>query len=242
LEHEQDDDGNEAREPKCGFAAAELREILAVEDIERAPSRASPRSRLTADLALGVAARDGHQRSPHLKHFDSWNGFVRAAGLIADDRSRIADEDLFEAMRDAFLKAGGVVTRTALRKVCRYSDDVYAKRWGCWPNALARFRAWAEEHEPGFPYLDDLPREPAEPVVQGDDSGSRAAAPAWTSTQRTQYGPFLNFRGLQHAPINEQGVVFLFGMVAFDLGYVVEGVGTGFPDCEAKRCVTTRRQ
>jgi hypothetical protein len=185
-----------------------------------------------------VAARDGHQRSPHLKHFDSWNGFVRAAGLIADDRSRIADEDLFEAMRDAFLKAGGVVTRTALRKVCRYSDDVYAKRWGRWPNALARFRAWAEEHEPGFPYLDDLPREPAEPVVQGDDSGSRAAAPAWTSTQRTQYGPFLNFRGLQHAPINEQGVVFLFGMVAFDLGYVVEGVGTGFPDCEAKRCVS----
>ena len=27
-------------------------------------------------------------------------------------------------------------------------------------------------------------------------------------------------------------------MVAFDLGYVVEGVGTGFPDCEAKRCVS----
>jgi hypothetical protein len=54
-----------------------------------------------------------------IKHFDSWNGFVRAAGLVADDRSRLADEDLFEAMRDAFLKAGGVVTRTALRKVCR---------------------------------------------------------------------------------------------------------------------------
>jgi len=27
-------------------------------------------------------------------------------------------------------------------------------------------------------------------------------------------------------------------MVAFDLGYVVEGVGTGFPDCEAKRSVS----
>jgi predicted RNA-binding protein len=27
-------------------------------------------------------------------------------------------------------------------------------------------------------------------------------------------GPTLNFRALQHAPINEQGVVYLFGMVA----------------------------
>jgi len=30
-----------------------------------------------------------------------------------------------------------------------------------------------------------------------------------------------------------------FGVVAFDLGYVVEGVGTGYPDCEAKRCVSS---
>jgi hypothetical protein len=58
-----------------------------------------------------------------------------------------------------------------------------------------------------------------------------------STATRTKYGPFLNFRGLQHAPINEQGVVFLFGIVAFDLGYVVEGIGTGYPDCEAKRSI-----
>ena len=57
----------------------------------------------------------------------------------------------------------------------------------------------------------------------------------WHSSGKTRFGSFLNFRGLQHAPINEQGVVFLFGMVAFELGYVVESVATGFPDCEAKR-------
>jgi hypothetical protein len=173
-----------------------------------------------------------------IKHFDSWNGFVRAAGLIADDRSRLSDDELFEAMRAAFLKAGGIVTRTAFRKVCRYSDDAYAKRWGRWPNVLARFRSWADMNAPDFPYLDDLPRDSLDPPTGRTDTGSSPVALAWTSTQRTQYGPFLNFRGLQHAPINEQGVVFLFGIVAFDLGYVVEGVGTGFPDCEAKRCVS----
>jgi len=56
-----------------------------------------------------------------------------------------------------------------------------------------------------------------------------------------QYGGFLNFRGLQHAPINEQGVVFLFGVIARELGYVVESVATGFPDCEAKRQVSKSR-
>lgn len=49
------------------------------------------------------------------------------------------------------------------------------------------------------------------------------------------YGDFINFRGLQHAPVNEQGVVFLFGMICRELGYIVEIVKPGFPDCEAKR-------
>jgi len=48
----------------------------------------------------------------------------------------------------------------------------------------------------------------------------------------------LNFRGLQHAPINEQGVVFLFGVVAHELGFLVESIAQGFPDCEAKRRVS----
>src|SRR6266566_5714849 len=52
---------------------------------------------------------------------------------------------------------------------------------------------------------------------------------------RPTYGTPIDFRGLRHEPVNEQGVVFLFGMVAKELGYMVEAVQTGFPDCEAKR-------
>jgi len=49
------------------------------------------------------------------------------------------------------------------------------------------------------------------------------------------FGEPIDFRGLRHAPINEQGVIFLFGMLARDLGFLVEAVQIGFPDCEAKR-------
>jgi len=40
---------------------------------------------------------------------------------------------------------------------------------------------------------------------------------------------------LLHAPVNEQGVVMLFGMMAKKLGFQIEIVRTGYPDCEAKR-------
>jgi hypothetical protein len=56
------------------------------------------------------------------------------------------------------------------------------------------------------------------------------------------FGEPLNFRGLRHAPINEQGVVFLFGMVSKELGFVVESVHNPFTDCIAKRLFDARRR
>src|ERR1700693_4154956 len=52
----------------------------------------------------------------------------------------------------------------------------------------------------------------------------------------------INFRGLRHAPINEQGVVFLFGMVAKELGFVFESVHNPFPDCLANPLFDSRRR
>ena len=54
------------------------------------------------------------------------------------------------------------------------------------------------------------------------------------SKLRRKYGPTIEFRGLRHAPTNELGVVFLFGMLAEELGFAVEDIQSGFPDCDAK--------
>lgn len=51
----------------------------------------------------------------------------------------------------------------------------------------------------------------------------------------------MELRGLRHAPINEQGVIFLFGMVSKGLGSIVEAVHSTLPDCDAKRCVDRRK-
>lgn len=49
------------------------------------------------------------------------------------------------------------------------------------------------------------------------------------------YGDPIDFRGVRHAPVDIGGVIFLFGMVARELGFHVESMSTGFPRCEAKR-------
>jgi len=61
------------------------------------------------------------------------------------------------------------------------------------------------------------------------------------SRRRRQFGEPIDFEGLRHAPINELGVVFLFGIISKRLGFIVESVQSGFPDCLAKRLVDQRR-
>jgi len=50
-------------------------------------------------------------------------------------------------------------------------------------------------------------------------------------------GELLNFRGLRFAPLNQHGVIYLFGMISQELGFIIEAIRPGFPAAEGKRCV-----
>jgi hypothetical protein len=56
-------------------------------------------------------------------------------------------------------------------------------------------------------------------------------------TDRSVVGDLINFRGLVYAPINENGVIFLFGKVADDFNMYIEEIKPGFPDCIGRRFV-----
>ncbi len=112
-----------------------------------------------------------------------------------------------------------------------------------WESALAAFRAWVIKSDPSFPFLPQLPVSAAS-ITEGRGFVPRQTVregQIWQPRGGRQFGELLNFRGLLHAPVEEQGVVFLFGMIARELGYIVESVTTGFPDCEAKRRVSNSR-
>lgn len=181
-----------------------------------------------------------------LLHFPNWREAVRAAGLAPDtSRLRISDEDLLRDWGEIVRKNREIPTRTQYQHQGRYSSAVFEKHFGPWSKVPSFFREFAKDKEE---WMDILALMPAYPHPQQRNMN----APCHTDSEhsvldtkprhtkledRPTYGNPLDFRGLRHEPANEQGVVFLFGMVARELGYMVESVQTGFPDCEAKRQV-----
>ncbi|MCK4765837.1 MAG: hypothetical protein KAW12_26795 [Candidatus Aminicenantes bacterium] len=64
----------------------------------------------------------------------------------------------------------------------------------------------------------------------------RTIPPKKTKKKRKVFGEPINFRGLRFAPLNEHGVLYIFGMVSQDLGFLIESIKPGYPAGEGMRC------
>jgi hypothetical protein len=53
-------------------------------------------------------------------------------------------------------------------------------------------------------------------------------------TARRVVGPLLGFKSLSRAPVNELGVVYLFGVLHEAFGFEIGSIQSGFPDCLAR--------
>ncbi len=160
-----------------------------------------------------------------IRLFGSYSAFTEAAGLAAAPNVRLDDAALLRSLRNACLASGGLVRGAELRRHGAYSVGAYQRRWGPWRNVLLALRHWAEQEDPDFIHLAALPRP--------DKDTALALLPRPAPPPR--YGAPINFRGILHEPINEAGVIMLFGAMALDLGFAVERVVAAYPDCEAKR-------
>lgn len=184
-----------------------------------------------------VSNSEIHSDGPILKFFDNWNEAVEEAGLIPHTENRKIDEnELFIEMEKVFLSSGGICVRAKFNKLSKYHSGTYERRFGRWNNSLKAFSNWLENNNKDFPFKNQLIKTTGKTLIS-DELGKRQTEKiaSWNSIGNTRYGMPLNFRGLQHAPLNEQGVVFLFGMICSEIGFIVEAVRTGYPDCEAKR-------
>lgn len=63
---------------------------------------------------------------------------------------------------------------------------------------------------------------------------SAAYFPRHALNDRPLLGAPTRMHGLAYEPVNEMGVLVLFSMICRQLGFVIESVQAGFPDCEAK--------
>jgi hypothetical protein len=176
---------------------------------------------------------------------DSWNEAVRKAGFQPNTRNaRIDNDRLLGDWGQVVRKLREIPTLLRYRREGSFAPEVLQRRFRPWLGMPAVFRRFAG----GKPQWDDVvallpvampPRSSApseEPLDNNRGEGPTVARTRHSKlADRPTYGNPIDFRGLRHEPVNEQGVVFLFGMVAKELGYMVEAIQATYPDCEAKR-------
>ena len=61
------------------------------------------------------------------------------------------------------------------------------------------------------------------------------------SDRKRVFGDKIGFKSLSCAPVNELGVVYLFGVLHDTLDFKIESIQSGFPDCVARRKVGQNR-
>lgn len=181
-----------------------------------------------------------------VKHFPSWREAVRAAGLEPNSTNIPLDPGvLLEDWGEFVRRVRRIPTRDQYRRDGTYSPGVFEKKFGPWSNIPEQFRSFAGAKPEWADVIALIPIAVARaPFIASTLPPSVSPSDAVASTQRylklddrPTYGNPIDFRGLRHEPVNEEGVVFLFGMVARELGYLVEVLQAGYPDCEAKRQV-----
>jgi hypothetical protein len=197
----------------------------------------------TRKLSLGEFRRaTGMNHGRIYKLFGGWRGVCAAAGLETTEWSRrYSDDEIFEAMRAAFVAGGGVTTLQALERHFRFGNTVLVRRFRVWRRMLVEFAQWQACRAPDFPHAAELAERIAAIPEVRRKTPPIAPGPFWPSNGTTPCGEPLGYRGLMYAPLNEDGVILAFGMLAADLGFSVEKVSKTFPDCTAKRRVGESR-
>lgn len=185
--------------------------------------------------------------------FGRWNLALEEAGLDTSPPGplphlilqKLSDEELLQKILRLTNEFGKKPTESEMSARGRFSVFPYRKRWGSFskacqvayskygfhPNKVA-----AEEKAGQRPESETAAPEekPAMPQTHKPKASGRR--------KKVQFGEPIDFRGLRFAPINEQGVVYLFGMISRELGFLIESIRTDYPDCEGKRCIDPKKQ
>ena len=197
------------------------------------------------ELKTKQGVLDGHIR----KHFLTYQRALAECGMARGGSGyKIAEEALFRDWAEVTRKLGKVPNVAEYDMYSRYSHRPLVSRFASWRQArmgllrLAEENGWEAEWKDAVDMLREHLRDTtasgrtSKRRCSGHGSASCSASP-WSGIlkDRPTYGPPVGAAPLAHGPMNEAGVLFLFGMLAARLGFVVTRIQTEFPDCEAMR-------
>jgi Homing endonuclease associated repeat len=181
------------------------------------------------------------------RQFGSYRKVLEDSGVPARGMGfEVTIDKMFLDWAEIVRKTGKIPTRAEYDRHSQYSVRPLTRLFGKWSQIPSGLHKYAQQAKMDVEYGDVLN------VIRQHYEGDPQSA--WTSagteetlrnTLRLQdrpiYGPPLSPAHLACGPTNEAGVIFLFGMLAGQLGFVVTRIQTEFPDCEALRQVSEEK-
>ena len=180
-------------------------------------------------------------------HFPNYREALRAAGMERTGGGYKNDTGtLLLDWAETVRKLGKVPTMVEYNLHGNYSLSAMTRRfrgWGYMPSALLEY-AKNEGLKDGWEdVLTTIGMHMKAAAVDGRSTRTSTGTPTRPRilTGRPIYGRPMMDMALGLAPTNEMGVVFLFGTLAKELGFMVIRLQAEFPDCEAFREVEPGR-
>jgi hypothetical protein len=176
------------------------------------------------------------------KHFGKHSWALHECGLERTSNQRLELDELFRDWGAAARKLKKIPSVLEYSHVASHSETPLRKRFGSWSQVPRSFKDYAEKHGWTEKWRDVLEMIAAEESKR-DDEEKVDDGKGWPNIlpDRPVYGTVMHACTLAHGPMNEMGVVYLFGALAARLGFVVMRIQQEFPDCEAMRQVGKNR-
>ena len=155
-------------------------------------------------------------------------------------------EELFKEWAGIVRECGEVPSIAEYQLRSQHSCGPLRNRFRSCPHVPGGLLQYAEKNGLGEQWADVLEITRRHGLRAAAGGASPGPWKGWDSgpkilNDRPVYGePFLR-SALGFAPVNEMGVVFLFGAMAEKLGFIVTWIGTQYPDVEAFREVAPGR-
>jgi hypothetical protein len=186
-----------------------------------------------------------------VKHFGTYTRALRACNMErSTGGKKLPLEKLFLDWARVVRELKKIPSKAEYEHLGKHSDTPLKTRFGSWSQVPRYLRRYMEEQGLTEEWKDvmELIRE----YEQGQDGMEMTPTPECEQkktstlkprvmTDRPVYGPLIRPYPMIHGPINENGVLYLFGTLSERLGFVVTLIQGAFPDCLALRLVDVDR-
>jgi hypothetical protein len=179
--------------------------------------------------------------------FGNYQAALHASGLEAiGSGHRIEMKGLFLNWAKVTRELGKIPTMVDYTRLGKHSVRPLKDRYQAWkyvPCAMRDFarKSGLEEEWQDVLKICDAYLERTQEASSTSESTLSKIFPVTVLEAAPVYGEAVHHPAISHAPTNESGVVFLFGVVAQQLGFKVQRVQSAFPDCEAMRLIEPGR-